>query len=95
MTTLVFGLLAFLAGMMSILGYVLYRMMQNPDWDDSNLTNALRLLSHVTLHPMDFPKMQYPDGSRPFWYVTKDEFSEVVKTRPQKSPPSEDEGQSQ
>ena len=70
-------------GMVALLAYILSRMMKNPGWDDSNLTNALRLLSHVSLHPEDFARMQYPDGSRPFWYVTKDEFSEVVKTRPE------------
>jgi hypothetical protein len=28
--------------------------------------------------------MQYPDGKKPFWYLTKDEFSEVVDSRPNK-----------
>lgn len=82
MTHLLSILAVYLVGMMSTLGYILYRMMKQPGWDDSNITNALRLLSHVTLHPTDFPKMQYPDGKRPFWYVTKDELSEVVDTRP-------------
>ena len=90
------GVLGFLLGVISLLGYILYRMMKNPDWDDSNITNALRLLSHVTLHAEDFGKMYYLTkdeaadyrvihGSypkRPFWYVSKDELSEVVKTRP-------------
>lgn len=83
------ALLGLFTGAVLLLGYILYRMMHNKGWDDSNITNAFRLLSHVALHPMDFPKMQYPDGTRPFWYVTKDEFSEVVNTRPQKSPSEE------
>jgi hypothetical protein len=69
-------------------------MMGNVGWDDSNITNALRLLSHVTLHPEDFGQMYYLKDSqymaasdrgelkRPFWYVSKDELSEVVETRP-------------
>ena len=51
-------------------------------WDDSNMTNILRVLSHLATHPDDFGKMQYEDGSKPFWYLDKDEFTDVVKTRP-------------
>lgn len=91
--------LSFIAGVITLLGYMIKRMMGNSGWDDSNITNALRLLSHVTLHPEDFGKMYYlthqqqsiimetmvySDNAprRPFWYVDKDELSEVVKTRP-------------
>jgi len=93
MSTLVLGLsflCGFVLGILVLLGYILSRMMRNKGWDDSNLTNALRLLSHVTLHPEDFGKMWYCTGwpgeqvpyKRPFWYVDKDELSEVVETRP-------------
>ena len=44
----------------------------------------IRLISHIAAHPSDFGKMQYEDGKRPFWYINKDEFSEVVDTRPDK-----------
>lgn len=90
-----FILLTFFAGVFVMLGYILFRMMRNDGWDDSNITNALRLLSHVTLHSEDFAKMFYLPSDialelesrgfklkRPFWYVTKDEFEGVVKTRP-------------
>lgn len=91
------GVTSFLIGVFSMLFYLLSRMMRSDGWDDSNITNALRLLSHVTLHPEDFGKMYYlydwqihmltaeHDARllrRPFWYVDKDELSEVVKTRP-------------
>lgn len=89
----------FIAGVFTLLGYMIYRMMKNEGWDDSNMTNALRLLSHVVLHPEDFGKMYYltskqygalvisgidpmKEFKRPFWYVSKDEFEGVVKTRP-------------
>ena len=81
-----------------LLGYILFRLMGSDGWDDSNITNALRLLSHVTLHPEDFGKMYYipeqaqlvllrsefhfTNRDRPFWYVSEDEFDGVVKTRP-------------
>ena len=89
---------SFIAGVITLLGYMLKRMMGNSGWDDSNITNALRLVSHVTLHPEDFGKMYYLSSEqygalvlagidpakfkRPFHYVGKDELSEVVKTRP-------------
>lgn len=73
---------SFFGGMFVLLGYMIYRMMKNEGWDDSNMFNALRLIAHVVLHPHDFGKMQYPDGKRPFHYVSKDELSEVVESRP-------------
>lgn len=56
--------LSFVAGMIALLAYMIWRLMRNAGWDDSNLTNALRLLSHVVLHPHDFPQMYYlPDSA--------------------------------
>lgn len=91
-TLLFFG--GFTLGMNALLGYMIWRLMRNAEWDDSNITNALRLLSHVVLHPNDFGGMHYAEydtetelylaGSRPFWYVNKDELSGVVKSRPPK-----------
>ena len=86
----------FLLGVFALFGYMIWRIMQNMG-DKSNLTNAQRVLAHVVLHPLDFGKMYYltpqqldslweTDGifnlRRPFWYVDKDEFAGVVKTRP-------------
>ena len=85
-------------GVVGLLGYMVHRMMSNEGWDDSNITNALRLLSHVVMHPQEFERMFYIDKDqweaiagyspilasslrRPFWYVDKDELSEVVDTR--------------
>lgn len=80
-------LFGFVMGVFSLLFYILWRMMRSDGWDKSNITNAIRLLSHVTLHPEDFGKLWYlgPDGlpkKRPFWYVDKDELSQVVDSRP-------------
>lgn len=46
------------------------------------MTNILRVLSHLATHPDDFAQFQYPDGKKPFWYLDKDEFTDVVQTRP-------------
>lgn len=42
------------------------------------------IICHLALHPSDFLKMRYEDGKNPFWYLTKDEFSEVVDSRSNK-----------
>jgi len=90
MTSLLLFFCGLILGIFTLLGYMIWRLMRNDEWDDSNMTNALRLLSHVVLHPNDFGKMYYLSDvngrwnitSRPFWYVNRDELSEVVKSRP-------------
>lgn len=63
---------------------IIYLRARKTGWDDSNIFNIFRVLCHLALHPVDFTKMQYSDGKKPFWYLTKDEFSEVVDSRPNK-----------
>jgi len=58
------------------------RARKDGSWDDSNMLNIFRLVAHIATHPSDFGKMKFDDGTRPFWYINKDEFGEVVKTRP-------------
>jgi hypothetical protein len=76
----------FVLGVISLLSYMILRMMKSDGWDKSNITNALRVLSHVVMHPEDFGKLWYvQDGvvtHRPFWYISLDELSEVVDSRP-------------
>lgn len=61
---------------------VIYLRAKHAGWDDSNLFNVLRVLCHLALHPQDFGRMQYEDGKKPFWYITGDEFADVVNSRP-------------
>ncbi len=60
------------------------RARKDPSWDDSNMMNIYRLVAHLATHPSDFGKMQYPSGKKPFWYINKDEISDVVETRDDK-----------
>ena len=89
------ALLLFISGAFALLGYMILRMLRSSSWDDSNMTNALRLIAHMVVHPNDFAKMYYltteeinllsnngHEPRSPFWYLNKDELSEVVKTRP-------------
>ena len=87
MTVLWVGVTSFLMGAISLLCYLIWRMLRSDGWDSSNITNALRLLSHVALHPEDFAHMWYISARtghtrRPFWYVNQDEITDVVQSRP-------------
>lgn len=46
------------------------------------MTNIYRLIAHIGAHPSDFGKLQYADGKKPFWYINKDELSDVTNSRP-------------
>jgi len=88
----------FAIGIFSLLGYMMWRLMSNLDWDKSNMTNALRVISHLVLHPNDFFRMYYmtdeelrvfmeifgKEPDRPLWYVRFDEITDIVKSRPRK-----------
>lgn len=50
-------------------------------WDNSNMANIIRVFAHLATHPDDFAKFQYEDGTKPFWYLSGDEFADIVKTR--------------
>lgn len=91
---LIVNLIVFFAGAFALLIYIVWRMMRTIG-DDSNMNNALRLLSQATIHSEDFGRMYYlthaqmkllrangHEPDRPGWYVTEDEFEGVVKTRP-------------
>lgn len=61
---------------------IIYFRARHSGWDDSNIFNVFRVIAHLALHPDDFLKMRYEDGKNPFWYLTKDEFRDVVDSRP-------------
>lgn len=82
MSYILIALAFFLLGVISFPLLAFLRARRDDYWDDSNITNMIRLLSHVIAHPSDFAKMQYEDGKKPFWYLNKDEFKQIVNTRP-------------
>ena len=85
MTYLLLGLLLFgvwLFGVFCCPMLLFIRARKDSSWDTSNMTNIFRLVAHIAAHPSDFGKMKFDDGTRPFWYINKDEFSDVVKSRP-------------
>lgn len=91
-------ILGFLLGILTFVGYGAFRALRSDGWDNSNLLNWLRVLSHVFIHPEDLGECVILSGTqhlwlrndaspdrkifRPFWYVSGDEFRNVVKTRP-------------
>lgn len=75
-------ILAFIIGVLFFPFIIFLRARRSDSWDDSNITNIYRVIAHLATHPEDFGKMQYPDGKKPFWYINKDELSDVVDSRP-------------
>lgn len=74
------GVGLFLLGAFMLPALLFLRARRDGSWDDSNIFNIYRVVSHLTTRPGDFGKMMYEDGRRPFWYINKDEFSDIVKT---------------
>jgi hypothetical protein len=93
--SVVLGVFLFFGGALSLLGYMVIRMLRSDKWDDSNMLNALRVISHIVAHPHDCADMYYLSDDeyealasmgyeprKPFHYINKDEFSELMKSRP-------------
>jgi len=75
-------ILAFLFGILACPLIIFIRARRDDSWDDSNMMNIYRVVAHLATHPSDFGKMRYEDGKKPFWYINKDELSDVVDARP-------------
>ena len=75
-------ILGIIIGVLLVPVIIYLRATKSEGWDDSNIFNIFRVLCHLALHPSDFTKMQYEDGKKPFWYISEDELSEVVDSRP-------------
>jgi len=83
LTILILLTAGFLLGLFCFPLLIFIRARRDAAWDDSNLLNIYRVISHIGAHPSDFSKMRYiGSGKNPFKYISGDEFSDVVKTRP-------------
>ena len=82
MEYIIIAFVSFLLGVLLSPIIVFLRARKDDAWDDSNMANMIRLFAHLATHPSDFGRMQYEDGTKPFWYINKDEFADVVKSRP-------------
>jgi len=81
-----------LLGIIVFIGFAAYRALKSGPWDTSNVANWFRVFIHLALHSEDFFYMYYVtddcDGTVPrrarkvFWYLDKDETTDVVGTRP-------------
>lgn len=68
----------FLLGILCCPLIIFLRARRCSAWDDSNMMNIYRVVAYLAVNPEKFGEMKLKDGSRPFWYINKDEFSEVV-----------------
>lgn len=84
MAYLIIAILGFVLGAVCLPALLFLRARKDDEWDNSNMTNIYRLVAHIAAHPSDFGIMTYPNGKKPFWYISKDELSDVVNSRPDK-----------
>ena len=82
MSIILVALSFFILGMICCPLLIFIRAKRDGSWDDSNMMNIYRVVAHLATHPSDFGRMTYEDGKRPFWYINKDELSDVVDVRP-------------
>lgn len=68
----------FVLGALLFPAVLFLRARRSNKWDDSNIFNIYRVIAYLAIHPAEFGKLRDKDGKRPFWYISKDEFSEVV-----------------
>lgn len=73
---------SFILGVLCCPLIIFIRARRCKNWDNSNMFNIYRVISHLAAHPDDFGKMYYKNGKKPFWYIDKDEFSDILKNRP-------------
>ena len=76
------SLLSFILGALCLPLLLFLRARRDDAWDNSNMTNIYRLIAHIAAHPSYFGKLQYATGKKPFWYINKDELSDVTNSRP-------------
>ena len=82
MSYIIICMLSLIVGILLCPIVIFLRASKSDGWDSSNMTNIIRVFAHLGAHPDDFAKFQYEDGKKPFWYLDKDEFTDVVQTRP-------------
>ena len=92
MSYIIILLAGFLLGILMFPLLLFLRARRSDGWDDSNMMNIYRVIAHLATHPEDFGQMYYKKfihqrqeyglGKRPFWYISEDELSDVVNSRP-------------
>lgn len=68
----------FILGVLLFPALLFLRARRSNRWDDSNIFNIYRVIAYLAVHPNKFGELRDKDGKRPFWYISKDEFSAVV-----------------
>ena len=54
----------------------------SPRFDKSNRANTFAWIAHYGTHPEDFELMEYPNGKKPFDYLSEDLLSDTLNSRP-------------
>ena len=58
--------------------FLFLRARRDKAWDKSNVFNIYRVIAYLAVHPSKFGELRDENGDYPFWYISKDEFSDIV-----------------
>ena len=78
MTILLVMILSFLLGCFLFPALLFLRARRSDRWDKSNIFNIYRVVAYLAIHPEKFGELTDANGEKPFWYISKDEFSDIV-----------------
>lgn len=78
MTILLVAILSFLLGCLLFPALLFLRARRSDKWDRSNIFNIYRVIAYLAIHPEKFGELRDNEGNQPFWYITEDEFSDIV-----------------
>lgn len=69
---------AFLLGCLLFPALLFLRARRSDRWDNSNIFNIYRVVAYLAIHPEKFAELTDSKGEKPFWYIEKDEFKDIV-----------------
>jgi len=73
MNSLILLLAGILIGLLLFPLVMFARARQSNAWDNSNMLNMYRVIARIATRPGDLSNLSFPDGTKPFWYTSKDE----------------------
>lgn len=72
------AIIGFILGLLLFPAILFVRARRSKAWDDSNIFNMYRVIAYLAIHPEKFGELTDENGHKPFWYISKDEFSDIV-----------------
>ncbi len=58
------------------------RSSRDTQWANPSISSFYKLVFSIVFQPSIFESLKYENGKKPFWYLVKDEITDVVNGRP-------------